>query len=104
MWSPVIARLFKDKVHRFNTGNEVDLSRNAVVGDGFDRLSEGNKVRNSLHEEKGENGQQASTVVPSARTTLDREISGLACREEDSVASRSQTLSHHQHIASRSRN
>jgi cold shock CspA family protein len=39
------------------------MHRNAVVGAGFDALSEGDEVRYTLHEGEGEKGPQASTVV-----------------------------------------
>ena len=45
-------------------GEEVYLSRNAVVGGGFDRLKVGDRVRYVVDLEEGDNGPQASTVVP----------------------------------------
>lgn len=41
-------------------GREVYFHRNAVLGDAFDKLAEGSKVR--FVEEEGERGPQASTV------------------------------------------
>ncbi|MDE2230271.1 MAG: HPF/RaiA family ribosome-associated protein [Alphaproteobacteria bacterium] len=58
-----VVRLFPDYGFiRVNDGSEVYMHRNAVVGDGFDRLVEGDEVRFVLQE--GEMGPQASTVVP----------------------------------------
>lgn len=46
------------------TGEELYLHRNAVLGRGFDKLSVGDKVRYVMHEGEGQQGAQASTVVP----------------------------------------
>lgn len=62
-----VARLFKDDGYGFirsSTGDEIYMHRNAVIGAGFDALSEGDEVRYTLHEGEGEKGPQASTVVP----------------------------------------
>ena len=62
-----IARLFKTEGYGFiqaSDGNEIYMHRNAVVGNGFDHLSEGDEVRFVLHEGEGEKGPQASTVMP----------------------------------------
>jgi cold shock CspA family protein len=50
--------------HRAHTGDEAYLHRNAVLGRGFDKLREGDKVRYVVHEGEGEQGLQASTVIP----------------------------------------
>lgn len=47
-----------------STGQEVYVHRNAVLGRGFDKLSVGDKVRYVMHEGEGEQGPQASTVIP----------------------------------------
>ena len=60
-----IVRLFPD--YGFlatETGDEVYLHRNAVLGRGFDKLNAGDKVRYVIHEGEGEEGAQASTVIP----------------------------------------
>lgn len=60
-----IVRLFPD--HGFlatDAGDEVYLHRNAVLGRGFDKLNAGDKVRYVVHEGEGEQGAQASTVIP----------------------------------------
>ena len=62
-----IARLLKEKGYGFirsSDGNEIYMHRNAVVGGGFDALSEGDEVRYVVHESQGEKGPQASTVIP----------------------------------------
>lgn len=62
-----VARLFKDQGYGFirsSDGDEIYMHRNAVIGPGFDALSEGDEVRYVLHEGEGEKGPQASTVVP----------------------------------------
>ena len=61
-----VARLFKDEGYGFiisSGGDEVYMHRHAVVGAGFDALSEGDEVRYALHEGEGEKGPQASTVM-----------------------------------------
>jgi cold shock CspA family protein/ribosome-associated translation inhibitor RaiA len=45
-------------------GDEIYLHRNAVLGRGFDKLNAGDKVRYVVHEGEGEQGAQASTVIP----------------------------------------
>ena len=47
-----------------NDGEEIYLHRNAVLGRGFEKLSVGDKVRYVVHEGEGEQGVQASTVIP----------------------------------------
>jgi cold shock CspA family protein/ribosome-associated translation inhibitor RaiA len=60
-----IARLFPDYGFLVtDTGDEVYLHRNAVLGRGFDKLREGDRVRYVVHEGEGEQGLQASTVIP----------------------------------------
>jgi cold shock CspA family protein len=45
-------------------GDEIYLHRHAVLGRGFDKLNAGDKVRYVVHEGEGEQGAQASTVIP----------------------------------------
>lgn len=60
-----VVRLFPDYGFiRVNDGSEVYMHRNAVIGDAFDRLTEGDEVRFVIREGEGELGPQASTVVP----------------------------------------
>jgi len=62
-----IVRLFPETDHGFlvtNDGDEVYLHRNAVLGRGFDQLHPGDAVRYVLQEGEGEQGPQASTVIP----------------------------------------
>ena len=62
-----IASLIAEKDYGFlitPSGDEVYLHRNAVLGGGFDKLRVGDKVRYVLHEDEGERGPQASTVIP----------------------------------------
>jgi len=60
-----IVRLFPDYGFLVSdTGDEIYLHRNAVIGRGFDQLREGDKVRYVVHEGEGEQGPQASTVIP----------------------------------------
>lgn len=60
-----VVRLFPDYGFiRVNDGTEVYMHRNAVIGNAFDRLAEGDEVRFVIHEGEGELGPQASTVVP----------------------------------------
>ncbi len=62
-----IARLFPEKDYGFLTtaeGDDVYLHRNAVLGRGFDKLRVGDEVRYVVHEGEGEQGPQASTVIP----------------------------------------
>lgn len=47
---------------RTEEGREIYFHRNSVLGNGFDRLAVGARVR--FTEESGEQGPQASTVVP----------------------------------------
>ena len=46
------------------TGEELYLHRNAVLGRGFDKLKVGDRVRYVMHEGEGQRGPQASTVMP----------------------------------------
>ncbi len=60
-----IASLLPD--HGFlvtESGEEVYFHKNAVLGAGYDGLNIGDKVRYVVHEGEGEQGPQASTVVP----------------------------------------
>ncbi len=60
-----IVRLFQDYGFLITeTGDEVYMHRNAVLGRGFDKLNAGDKVRYVVHEGEGEQGAQASTVIP----------------------------------------
>ena len=62
-----IARVFAERDYAFletADGEEVYLNRNAVTGGGFDTLKVGDRVRYVVDPEEGENGPQASTVVP----------------------------------------
>lgn len=60
-----IARMFPDYAFlTTDAGDEIYMHRNAVLGSGFDKLKEGDKVRYVVHEGEGEQGPQASTVVP----------------------------------------
>ncbi|HQT77910.1 MAG TPA: HPF/RaiA family ribosome-associated protein [Rhodopila sp.] len=47
-----------------DSGDEIYLHRNAVLGRGFDSLRVGDQVRYVVDEEEGERGPQASTVIP----------------------------------------
>ena len=58
-----ISRLFPDYGFLISeSGDEIYLHRNAVLGQGFDKLEVGDKVRYVLHEGEGMQGPQASTV------------------------------------------
>lgn len=62
-----VAQLFKERGYGFirsSEGGEIYMHRNAVADGGFDALSEGDEVRYVVHESEGDNGPQASTVVP----------------------------------------
>ncbi len=62
-----IVRVFAERDYGFletETGDEVYVHRNAVVGGEFDRLKVGDRVRYVVDPEEGEKGAQASTVVP----------------------------------------
>jgi cold shock CspA family protein/ribosome-associated translation inhibitor RaiA len=62
-----IVRLLPDKDYGFlvtDTGDELYLHRNAVLGKGFDTLRVGDSVRYVVREGEGEQGDQASTVIP----------------------------------------
>lgn len=60
-----IARLMPDHAFLITpAGDEIYLHRNAVLGSGFDTLKVGDKVRYAIHEGEGEQGPQASTVIP----------------------------------------
>lgn len=61
----VLRIVFEDGGYGFlmtEDGREIYFNRNSVLNDGFERLSPGDEVRYS--EEAGEEGPQASTVVP----------------------------------------
>jgi cold shock CspA family protein/ribosome-associated translation inhibitor RaiA len=63
-----VARLFPD--HGFiaaQDGSEVYFHANAVVGNRFARLAEGDRVRLVVAEGEGARGPQASTVLPRRR-------------------------------------
>lgn len=60
-----VIRLVEERDHGFiesADGHEVYFHRNSVLGDAFDALRVGSKVR--FVEEEGENGPQASSVLP----------------------------------------
>ncbi len=62
-----VVRLFKENGYGFirsSGGEQIYMHRNAVAGDAFDALAEGDEVRYAVHEGEGEKGPQASTVVP----------------------------------------
>jgi len=62
-----ITKLFAERDYGFLItagGDEVYVHRNAVLGRGFDKLRVGDKVRYVIHENEGEHGPQASTVIP----------------------------------------
>ena len=61
-----ITQLFAERNYGFlaaETGEEVYVHRNSVVGGGFDKLKVGDRVRYVIDPEEGEKGAQASTVV-----------------------------------------
>lgn len=67
-----ILRLFPD--HAFiatSDGQEIYMHRNALIEGKFEQLSEGDEVRYHLHEQEGEKGPQASTVIPIGKHHLD---------------------------------
>ena len=47
-----------------DSGGDVYFHKNAVLGSGFDKLNVGDKVRYVIHEGEGDQGPQASTVIP----------------------------------------
>jgi cold shock CspA family protein len=62
-----IVRVFAERDYGFletESGDEVYVHRNAVVGGGFDKLKVGGRVRYVVDPEEGQKGAQASTVVP----------------------------------------
>lgn len=62
-----IVRLFPDRGYGFletETGDEVYVHRNSVIGGAFDTLKLGDRVRYVIDPTNGEQGPQASTVVP----------------------------------------
>ncbi len=62
-----IVRVFAERDYCFlatEDGMEVYVHRNAVPGKGFDKLKVGDRVRYVIDPEEGDNGPQASTVVP----------------------------------------
>ncbi len=71
-----VARLFPQQGYGFirsSAGDEIYMHKNAVVGAGFDALSEGDEVRYVVHEGEGEQGPQASSVVPIGKHHLEPE-------------------------------
>lgn len=68
-----IARLFPD--HAFivaaEDGQEIYMHRNAVADGRFEDLREGEEVRYHLHDQEGDKGPQASTVIPLGQHHLD---------------------------------
>jgi cold shock CspA family protein/ribosome-associated translation inhibitor RaiA len=59
-----IVRLFRNEGYGFirsSEGDEIYMHRNAVLGTGFEELSEGDEVRYIIHD--GAKGPQASTVI-----------------------------------------
>ena len=73
-----VARLFPDEGYGFvrtADGLDVYFHRNAVVGNGFDKLEVGAEVRLEIDEEEGEKGPQASTVhVIGKHRVLDQSV------------------------------
>jgi cold shock CspA family protein len=64
-----VVRLFRDEGYGFietSEGENVYFHRNAVVGDAFDALAVGSRVRVEVRYDESEGGPQASTVVPVA--------------------------------------
>jgi cold shock CspA family protein/ribosome-associated translation inhibitor RaiA len=62
-----IVSLFAERDYGFlatESGEEIYLHRNSVLGSGFDTLKVGDRVRYVVDPEEGEKGAQASTVVP----------------------------------------
>ena len=59
-----IVRMFPDYAFlATEDGTEIYVHRNSVVGAGFDKLNEGDRVRYVLAPDLGEKGAQASTVA-----------------------------------------
>jgi ribosomal subunit interface protein len=52
-------------------GTEVYFHRNAVSGNAFDKMKEGDEVRFVVHEGEGEKGPQASAVIPVGKHHLE---------------------------------
>lgn len=62
-----IANLFAERDYGFletEAGHEIYFHRNSVAGHGFDRLKLGERVRYVIAPEEGDNGAQASAVIP----------------------------------------
>ncbi len=62
-----IVQVFAERDYVFllsETGEEVYVHRNAVLDGSFDRLKVGDRVRYIIDSEGGENGPQASAVMP----------------------------------------
>ncbi len=62
-----IARVFAERDYAFLEtagGEQVYVGRNAVAGGGFDKLKVGDRVRYVVNGEEGDEGPQASTVIP----------------------------------------
>ena len=65
-----VAKLFPTEGYGFiqmADGQEVYFHRNAVVGEGFDRLEVGAEVRVSVHDGESDKGAQAGSVRPVGR-------------------------------------
>lgn len=65
-----VAKLFPSEGYGFiqmADGQEVYFHRNAVVGEGFDRLEVGAEVRVSVHDGESDKGAQAGSVRPIGR-------------------------------------
>jgi len=61
-----IASLIAEEGYGFidaSDGTEVYFHRNAVKGEGFDKLAAGDEVRFAIHPGEGEKGPQASSVI-----------------------------------------
>jgi cold shock CspA family protein/ribosome-associated translation inhibitor RaiA len=62
-----IVSVFAERDYAFlatETGGEIYVHRNSVIGGGFDALKVGDRVRYVVDAEEGEKGPQASTVTP----------------------------------------
>lgn len=62
-----VSRLFPENDYGFLVsadGQDIYMHRHAVLGRGFDKLRVGDEVRYVVHEGEGEQGPQASTVIP----------------------------------------
>jgi ribosomal subunit interface protein len=62
-----VANLIAEKDYGFieaSDGTEIYFHRNSVADGGFDKLTVGDEVRFALHPGEGEQGPQASAIVP----------------------------------------